>query len=629
MKITLIFILTLISTKLWSQDISGILKLLGQTRSYSPDLSCSIDGSGNEHYQECARALCGDPALAPVGMAHGKNFHEYFDDNYMDLYQELPAIVKDLHEINRKEKTHFLNQLKAANSNTEKNLWGSLDEISKQKVAESYFTPFLIPDVDSTQEKLNHRLNFQFNFPDELPEEIKNEARLFAQKKKTEIENSLFEKINYELISLEDAISGLKEFEKNLFELLDNHKVKDPTFSPWYLSELEKLRGTNWDKNQSFDDLSQFTYLLDHYQQTLLKDLDPTHSSLNKPPKCGESCLKVLSDVFSTKEITHFEKAISDKLAGLNPESLLNRCQLSLLQMTLKKSDEEKIRALYPEIKKNLSDKVLSRMSEHSKKKFEEYLEHGLHLNFEHEVNADPKEWIGNLKKRNLAGAQSEDISPASILEKMLGLRSFENVLEFDLNPISCDGEAAIVWDSFLSSSMQKEYSINGAIPDKDNVQVSLFTCTHGEKGRGILSHEIGHALSSVIFEKNLSPHSEELYNKQRLCLKDPAVTTRLSSPWLNRPEDNLYSEEDMADFISFIATQDDPGLFTCALLDTDLEASKYVDLDLKNKYSFDSHSAPFLRMIREAILKKKNLPSSCQKIIEENPEVSRIKTCL
>jgi len=84
-----------------------------------------------------------------------------------------------------------------------------------------------------------------------------------------------------------------------------------------------------------------------------------------------------------------------------------------------------------------------------------------------------------------------------------------------------------------------------------------------------------------------------------------------------------------MADLVSFLATKDDSGLFTCALLDTNSKGTKYKDLTLKNKLSFDSHSAPFLRVVREALVKKKNLPTSCQKIVDDNPEVARIKSCL
>jgi hypothetical protein len=84
-----------------------------------------------------------------------------------------------------------------------------------------------------------------------------------------------------------------------------------------------------------------------------------------------------------------------------------------------------------------------------------------------------------------------------------------------------------------------------------------------------------------------------------------------------------------MADVISYNSIDPTGPIFTCALIDTNSQGTKYKDLALMNKHKDDSHSSPLLRVLREAIYKKRTLSSSCKQVIEKNKEKFRFWPCI
>jgi hypothetical protein len=94
---------------------------------------------------------------------------------------------------------------------------------------------------------------------------------------------------------------------------------------------------------------------------------------------------------------------------------------------------------------------------------------------------------------------------------------------------------------------------------------------------------------------------------------------------------DTKYTEEDMADFVAgLIYNNPNENLLSCALIATDVNN---VDFDRKklsvlNPLSYDTHSSPFLRTLKEAILKNKVLTPSCRTIIDKYKDRINFNKC-
>ena len=171
---------------------------------------------------------------------------------------------------------------------------------------------------------------------------------------------------------------------------------------------------------------------------------------------------------------------------------------------------------------------------------------------------------------------------------------------------------------------------------DRASGRVSLFSCTFHEHGEQILAHEFGHALSSW-FKKN-NPESNEntkaskvsytQYTTLRECANSRHTTEERSGyVW---PNDKLRTEEDTADLIAHFAFSNDSISFMCSLLKTSPDGLKYQDesIAIINPDDTDTHSARLLRVIMEAIHKRKKLSSSCQKVVDTYKDEINFEPC-
>ena len=92
--------------------------------------------------------------------------------------------------------------------------------------------------------------------------------------------------------------------------------------------------------------------------------------------------------------------------------------------------------------------------------------------------------------------------------------------------------------------------------PEKDTIRVSMFSCTQHSHGKGILAHELGHALSWLFFKYRLSKPSYGKFMELRKCANTLYKKDKSDrKPALLVHEGDHYrTEEDTADLISFLA---------------------------------------------------------------------------
>ncbi len=189
------------------------------------------------------------------------------------------------------------------------------------------------------------------------------------------------------------------------------------------------------------------------------------------------------------------------------------------------------------------------------------------------------------------------------------------------------------VWDSFGRniSKSQLDRILNNSNqeqePQKDKyINISYYSCTHHDRGEGIFAHELGHALSHIVVNGELSKESLKKYKKLRNC-----ATTQKGSdevPLIDEiMGDKLYTEEDTADLISYILTPKDL-IYSCSLLlHSNLE--EYSNLKIENPDKNDNHSTSLSRVIMEAVNKGLEIPQSCKKGIKNSNTKIRFEKCI
>ena len=168
-----------------------------------------------------------------------------------------------------------------------------------------------------------------------------------------------------------------------------------------------------------------------------------------------------------------------------------------------------------------------------------------------------------------------------------------------------------------------------------DTVSISNFSCHSHDHGKQTLAHELAHALSHWFgtnkknFDRANKPSrkSYSQYMKLRECANERYKTetdsnsTEAASDTFGHYDDRFRTEEDMADLISHQVFQDDSTLVQCSLLLS--SGKKYEFLEILYppprtgiRMAPDTHSTSLLRVMMEAIHKRKKLSTACQRIV-------------
>ena len=161
-----------------------------------------------------------------------------------------------------------------------------------------------------------------------------------------------------------------------------------------------------------------------------------------------------------------------------------------------------------------------------------------------------------------------------------------------------------------------------------------MFSCVNHEHGKNIFAHELAHAFD-YWFSDTVNPggrrsdESSKEHQRLRECINNKYLQSEIEDSHALFPNDKLRTEEDMADVISYRVFQsDDDFLYQCTLLEMDKSANQFIvygekGLDslkmikpLMGKPFPDSHSHAIVRVLNEAIYKKKPLSPSCKKLV-------------
>ncbi len=171
---------------------------------------------------------------------------------------------------------------------------------------------------------------------------------------------------------------------------------------------------------------------------------------------------------------------------------------------------------------------------------------------------------------------------------------------------------------------------------DRHQIELSFVSCALHDHGKGILAHEIGHAISLLFHEENkgkMSEFSSKQYQKLRACAtkqyKGKTFNPETQKFYHDHQDDRLKTEENTADLFSYMVFQDDPTHYKCVLLQTSRDGSKYKGLDvLSSPQQIVPHSTPVFRVLMEAIHKRTKLSSACRRVMDKYKNKINFKPC-
>lgn len=636
--IYLILIPFYIVSSLASESLQGPVSILHQLNISSfPEQNQCADSS--ELMKKCALDLCGPPKDNPSSLLTDFTFDKYVQPDKMKKFETVEEDLKELIDLQFKENDAFITKLKedldkeggSINFDTLKP-WDYGNLATRRFYNYAHFTT-------DTSKPISERVTYILDFPPDASETLKKGVTAFAEGQKKMMETVFTQGVYDGFYTLEEAEKKLKlRWEKFLLDYETRKKVK-PDYLKDNAEEIEKIKTElSTAKFQNLMDLGHFSSRLDTMEgyATFVKTGHfPAPTYLCEQEDCKKAIKEEIGKIDFKEMIKEFEERSQDRQKLTSQKMAF--CKSQFAMKTIKSYENEKFKKLIPEVKAALLKNVLSTYSEHSREAFKKYLDNEIHFAVRTFTN-DEDQFIDQVKedlnsRRNYGPANDT----TSLIERALSLFDYNDVLG-RMSPLNkmyiCeDSTASITWDSFLPKKLVKKDS-EGLYPDdnpdKDNINISMFTCTHHQHGKGILAHELGHALSWAFYDNKLSEKSYKEFMEMRACANKLYKKDESSAKpiFFEHNNDKYRTEEDMADLIGYKTIPDKSNFVGCSLLEPSEDGTAYQNVEIRNSIDADSHSSALLRVLQEAIHKRRAIPASCQEVINNNKDNYRFEPC-
>lgn len=546
--------------------------------------------SDDELSLQCAHEVCGSPEKISLEVSP-KDAERYLSPDNRNKLKSLDNKLRNYF-------TRILNDNKQFIEELEKRVQSpSFNDISQWK-DEDYrnFLPYFVSDIDldidyqSPVDKRVSKLNTPKTHPYfKVQEEIINNLTL---------EDHPFLALNLGIIGSYELKPVLS---KRLTKIKDTLKKQNKTLNINF-DELQFALQSGTKKD------SEITGLFMQLETELLRQNIKTGKEL-----CQEECKKTIPKVLKNFNIKEFRKEF-DENNVLNVEDYIAFCKASFTNANIENTRREEFRRIWPEVKQSFDENVFSRFSEHSRNHLRSYLEHELNFiysgiqtkefpDLESSLNYQPIAW----KKESTSALISKAITPSAF-------SSDEPFIECPLVE-----SQPILWDAFLSrEALLRNPSLRpvGVDVKKDNIMVSPYACEHQGVGKGIMAHEVAHAITHAMARGGVSKTSLKEYGNLRVCA---------TNQWKSNPKtaelyfkkDKLYTEEDTADLISYMAIKDPQHLFGCSVLYPTPTGYKLLST---KPAADDPHTPGIIRLIREIQYKApERMPPTCKEIMKRN----------
>ena len=582
------------SHSLWA--IEDVLSGLNSINKF--DMDCS-QMSNDELAKECAHQVCGEPAKKSIKVS-AKDASKYLSDPDNKKLNELESQLRSYYQGRLDEINSLVSEFnKRKNSSDFSNFfqWKSHD----WEPILDYFWAEMPLDVDYAH-PLNSRKPKLIGAQNHPHKAVFDELLSHF-----DLQNDPLRSLNFGLITTEE-FKTLVQKKVSEYEMLLRKQNQESKFN---FNQFNFQLSTGVQDHQS---------LIKHYQ-SLISDAELNGIQLI-PNHCKEQCQKSTQTFIKQFDPSKLKKDLENSLNSLSVEDRISTCKANFLSahMTNRKKDE--FAKLLPEIKKGFNDNIFSQFSKESADKLRKYLDEEINFFYEDPFRTKFEDFSNSLK---LTKSSYTNVSNNELLKRTFTLLN-EN--EDSLFQCGSTRSLILVWDAFAPKeyiNSNPQFRPQGLIPGRDNISISPYSCEHHGEGKGIIAHELGHALSAVMSRGEISKSSSRSYLKIRRCV---------TSKWENNPKtqltfhkgDKFYTEEDTADVISYMAIKDPASFYSCALIRPD--ESEYVDLGTSPSL-LDNHTPGMIRLLREIQYKApQKIPSACAEMVKRHPDKVG-KSCL
>ena len=169
-------------------------------------------------------------------------------------------------------------------------------------------------------------------------------------------------------------------------------------------------------------------------------------------------------------------------------------------------------------------------------------------------------------------------------------------------------------------------------------ILVSWMSIKKPDMGKAVLTHELGHALSTILRSTPISEHSAMKFKSARECLSLRQPSEESTAEMLNYKnvrgntvtvdyQISQYAEEDWADLVAAKFAPDNTPNKGCFLIGE--KDDNYSSNNLSPLDASDTHSPEIFRLLHIEYLKKKTLPASCVESMSMEEKKKVMVDCL
>ena len=608
-------------------DIRNYMRLLTVLLLFSLSVSCAdkTSSSNSDSTNQCVIDLCGNPSDSHINQLYERYLES--KENYSlseeasDLISEYSELIKQTSDLEYKSNSEIVKYYRSIKSN------GKLDNILNQDFYDKIYKHMLT----------NHP-NFYLWYDDQ-----RSMGDRFYIEPYNPPSTDLDRKINN---FVDKKISIVNELQKNL----------------------------------RVDYGSVYSVFPDHLIPVML-ELDGPYIEINDPDileinkhftSCNQDCKTLINQFVSYEEIDSFiEQLYNQNLntidLAINVEEQMKKMITTIFSfsnfITQNYDLEDNKKHIIEDVKERFSNKMLQLLGDNPNSR--DALAEFLH-NFPDIVVKDFKQEIQSLLesvsyRKYFLDEDFEQVDNmkssffSSYISDKLNLNTYTLELSSEIHSVSYFMDHGFLSEKGMVMLRLAPTDSYSAIDN--SINLSLHSILFPDVGKQSFAHEIAHAFSAFINNnKNISFQltynddvegvtkvgldvvtDDQVYNnylEYRQCsnelYRDPKKieindANNSLSP-LSHAGDTIKSEEDMADLVSILLYVDEPTLSSCAFshvmpINSIVEPIDNIIFETIDTNDKIPHSSPLLRLIREAMYKGYEMPTSCNKVMSENED--------
>ena len=341
--------------------------------------------------------------------------------------------------------------------------------------------------------------------------------------------------------------------------------------------------------------------------------------STKMPCEDNEDCRNAVREVLGQYDFRNMLHQLQESTRDQEKHTSwqLSNCRAKFTEARLDQPDHQLISRAMEQAKQKISENVLGLYSTESGNIFRRFMDE--ELSFAREERHDPQQSEIDFIKMNHSSKKNNPLMPyESFPTNDLIYRLFAYNKNGEANPFK-GSNVCYMADTHSTSSYDGGFSHGNIFIKLVNPFTSGLPDDYGDF---LVAHEIGHALSEFFLQGRMSSQSFDQYKLLRGCANRNHVGQSLSiMDNVYHSGDLFHTEEDTADLIGFLATQDSDTLELCPAIQPTPDGLSYTDTGLGFHHDSKRNRPPLmLRLIRQAVHNKKTkLPESCREFANLN----------